>query len=108
MRYYFHLQYKRIWRRLVDFGMIPWVAILLGSLLFVVGSILLLSKGGLASYLYGSIAILACTPLLQKQRIDFLRMTFPKKEVLQLRLLENSIIIAPFLFLLLIHQAWIC
>lgn len=89
------------------FGLAPIYAYPLAVTLFLVFSYLLFAKGGYAPYLYAGIALLPLSLLGGKQRGDFLRICFRKKDFLRIRILENFLFISPFLVYLLIEGAYL-
>ncbi|GJM31568.1 MAG: hypothetical protein DHS20C18_05690 [Saprospiraceae bacterium] len=101
MTHYFKLQYKMLNRHLSEFGVHPVVGYLLGLLCFVGLSVYLFYKTAFASYIYVFLAISLLVNPGKTKRNDFLKSCFSKLDYLKTRLLENLILVAPFVGFLL-------
>ncbi|MCL2074813.1 MAG: hypothetical protein FWH18_12915 [Marinilabiliaceae bacterium] len=103
MTEYFKLQYIMTMRKLSE-GSHPIVGYLLAlfiSFLFVCISMLLLShKSIYAPYIYATISLLFTLKLSEIRRNDFLKFCFGNKQYRKVRLLENFIVVLPFLIFL--------
>lgn len=97
---YFQLQYNMFNRRLIEFGLIPIIGIILIVIGFIGGSIYLFFKTDLAPYIYVLVSISLVTPLSETRRNMFLKSTFGNTRYLKLRLLENTIVSLPFMVFL--------
>lgn len=94
-------------RQLTDFGINPILAALSGVVLFVAAAYMLFLKVASAEFLLAGLGVFAVARLSETQRNDFLKTCFAKGQYLQIRLLENLAITAPFLGYLLYEQHWI-
>jgi len=101
MKYFFKLQKSRIERFIVDFGLRPWSALLIGIIVLALVSLLLFMRTDLAGYIVGFFGLSLCFSLGEKHRNSFLQQTFDKFEYRKIRLLENLIVIAPFVVAIL-------
>ena len=100
MEYYFRLQFKMISRQFADSGIHPalgYIFILAG---FIGGSLILFAKTEIAEYVLIMLALSLVTRLSASHRNHFLMTCFRDKEFYLIRLLENGIIILPFVILL--------
>lgn len=107
MLYYFKLQYKRINRHLVDLGFNLIIGYAIAAFVFIIASVQLFEKIGLAQYCYAAIAIFAAYLLSNSSRVEYLKTLFPTKLFLKIRLLENLIVSLPFVGFLLYQQFYI-
>ncbi|MFA9392032.1 MAG: hypothetical protein ACERKD_19640 [Prolixibacteraceae bacterium] len=93
-------------RRLSDFGLPP----VLGFLLFLIGfvglSIFLFSKSDFAAYLYILMALSFVSKLSEPKRTDFLKVCFKGKGFLKLRLIENLLVVFPFIAFVVFKQLY--
>ena len=107
MKEYFKLQYRILNRKMNDVGLSP----ILGYLLTIIGfygiSIYLFSKTEFAEYFYGLISISFLPKLSEKKRNDFLKTAFSISNYSKLRIMENLIIVFPFLIFLLYQQSFL-
>ncbi|MBO9593082.1 MAG: hypothetical protein J7599_09235 [Niabella sp.] len=104
MNFYFRLQFRLLNRQIKDFGLHPLWGWLLGAAGFVLLSWLLFSKTGMAIYLYLFACISWLLQLSNRNRTNFLRITFPLESLRRIRLVENAVVAAPFvLFLFFKH-----
>jgi len=104
MKVYFQLQLKRIKRHLIEFGIHPALALVLGLLFFVGLSKLLFYKLDHAAIAYSFVGFSILLKLGDKKRNDFLKHAFSENEIKQLRLIENGIFITPFCIFLMYEQ----
>jgi hypothetical protein len=105
MKIYFELQYSRLTRGLKEFGVNPYLGILLIAGIFVLLSNLFFKKITHPPYLYPLLAILSVYPLGNVNRNEFLKNIFTQSRYLGIRLLENALVALPFcIFLLIKHQ----
>ena len=107
MKEYFKLQYKILNRKMKDVGLSP----ILGYLLAIIGfygiSIYLFSKTDFAEYFYVLISINFLSKLNEKKRNDFLKTAFSISNYSILRIIENLIIVFPFLIFLLYQKSFL-
>lgn len=106
MKYFFRLQFLRLTRTLSDWGLPPWIAFVLFPLAFVGLSQVLFAQVSGAAYLYVGLYYLSVQPLSAPPRDRFLRLTFPERTVLRIRLSEQLVFALPFLLFLLYKAAF--
>lgn len=107
MSYYFSLQYKILNRHIGEFGLHPLVAYLLAGVTFLGLSSLLFIKTEYAAYLYAGAALSFLTVFSERERNDFLKTCFPKKDYRLIRVVENTLLVVPFFAFLLYQEAWV-
>ena len=107
MRKYFELQYKIINRNLIELGVQPSIAYLLGVLTFVAISVALFYKTKFAVYVYPGIALTFLVKLSEGKRNNFLKNLFSLNHFYKLRAVENGLIILPFILFLLYKNCFI-
>jgi hypothetical protein len=104
---YFYLQYILTYRKLKDAGINPFLAFLLGSAAFVAISVYIFQQTEFAKYF----VLLTCLGVLfnlsEKNRTEFLRITFDEKRNRRIRLVENCMVSIPFLCLLIIKNEFL-
>jgi len=105
--FYFKLQVKRINRYLLDFGFNVILSYALTVVLFIIASLFLFEKIKLAPYYYAFIALLPVYSLSNSKRNQYLKLLLKTKIYKQVRLLENLIISAPFIFFLLYQKEFL-
>ncbi|WP_299892091.1 ABC transporter permease [uncultured Lacinutrix sp.] len=101
MKDYFKLQFKLLNRKIVDFGIPLLIGYALIPLIFILLSNFLFSKTEFASYIYVFSAVSLTSMLSSKERNDFLKSIYNKKDYQKLRVLENLIFSFPFILYLL-------
>lgn len=94
-------------RHLSDFGIYPLLGYGLGAVFFVILSFLLFFKTDYASYIYVFLAIATASELSEIKRNELLKMCFPEKEYLKLRIVENTLLILPFFIFLVVQNCWL-
>lgn len=104
MKNYFHLQWIVFNRRLTAFGLRPVAGWLLIVLVFLGLSFYLFYKTDFAEYVYLLSAVVLLSPLSERRRNDFLKITFPLRQYRLLRLLENTALGIPFVLFLVCRQ----
>lgn len=104
MKTYFKLQYIMINRKLSDLGMHPMIGYLLLLLVFIGLSAYLFYKITFAHYAYILIALFFTSKLSDARRSDFLKNCFGNERYRKVRILENLIIILPFVLFLTYKQ----
>lgn len=93
---YFKLQVKLIGRQLKDAGVKPIVGYAFLVVAFVAASVFLFYKTVYAPYLYVFMALGFVSPLSEKGRNDFLLLSFGTARYRQVRMLENLLVVLPF------------
>jgi hypothetical protein len=106
MTEYFSLQFRMTNRKLIALGLHPFIGYLLGFTGFVLISEYLYVKTDFASYLLVLAALGLLLAVAEKNRIEFLKIVFGDKKSRQVRILENVLLVSPFVILLLIHSAY--
>jgi hypothetical protein len=99
--HYFKFQSSIAVRKIKDSGLDPWLGILLFGILLTGGSVYLFSKTDAAGYFIALIGLALLIPFSEKERNDFLRITLSKKHYQSIRLIENGLMLLPFLIVLL-------
>ena len=105
MKEYLLLQCRMNNRKLRDAGLPPAVGYVLILAVFIGISYLLFSKSQYAQYIYPLLALTLLSPLSEIRRCEFLRTTFGDAQYRKLRIVENLIIVLPFILFLLYKQA---
>lgn len=103
-KYYFHLQYLRLVRMFKDNGIYPWLVVPLSLLLFVALTIKLLNNFAFGEFIYLFIATSIAFPLTNQDRLGFLKSISIQKNYYRIRLIEQAIIILPFIIGLLFYK----
>lgn len=96
MKEYFHLQFKILNRRLIDFGIPLLLAYTLVPITFFLCSQYLFEKTDFANFIYGFLALHFVLKLSNPKRNDFLKSILNNKKFRALRILENIIYCLPF------------
>ena len=107
MKEYFQLQIKMSNRKLMEFGLPPFLAYTLLPICFIGLSAYLFAKTEFAGYFYILIALGIFSKLTDIKRNEFLRSCFAQKDYLKLRLLENLTIAFPFALFLVYKQSFV-
>lgn len=99
MKFYFVLLLKRISRYLDDNGVEPWVGFVLAIAAFLLISdyVIGISFG---SYLYSFLTLVPLTLLIDVNRNDFLKQCFSKAHYKWIRIIENCLLVFPFILFL--------
>ncbi|UTW64915.1 hypothetical protein KFE94_09490 [bacterium SCSIO 12643] len=100
MKFYFELQFKRIERKFSDFGVHPILGVLIAILGFVLLSTYLFQEIQYAYGIYLMLAFSLLSNLSEKKRNDQLKLIFKSNQYIQIRLIENSLMIIPFMMVL--------
>lgn len=95
-------------RRLTEFGINPVLGYIFFAILFLVLSFFLFFKTIYAPYIYVFFGFSFVLKLGELLRNDFLKSCFSKKEYIQLRVIENTLLVTPFVIFLLVQLNWIC
>ena len=101
MKFYFSLQFKMLNRQFSDFGLLPILGYLLSIIAFVGLSYLLFYATEFAPYIYILIAITILSKLSNTRRNDFLKGCFSTLEYRQVRIMENLMVVIPFILFLI-------
>lgn len=94
-------------RRLSDFGIKPILGYILAAIAFIGLSFLLFQKTEYAVYIYPVLALFPLMKLSEVQRNDFLRSCFTLKDYRKVRLIENTLLVLPFVCFLFANGYWI-
>ena len=106
LKSYFHLQYVITNRKLKSLGFTPIVAYLLIAGLFLMASALLFYRIEYAQYIYLIFPIPFLSRLSDRQRNDFLEVSFRERQYKMIRLVENLLITLPFALFLCWRQCF--
>lgn len=93
-------------RRLREAGMHPLSGFILAVAAFVLISVYAFQKTGFAAYLALLVCISFFFKLSEKNRTDFLHITFGDKKKKQIRIIENIAVAIPFLAILLFNHSF--
>jgi hypothetical protein len=96
MKYYFSLQLKMLNRNISEFGLPPIIGYLLGFVAFLGLSWYLFMKISYANYIYPFIGLSFLSTLSGLARNDFLQSCFSNRQYFQVRLIENMLLVLPF------------
>ena len=107
MKEYLLLQCRMNNRKLRDAGLPPVLGYVLIVAAFVGLSYYLFSKSQYAQYIYPLLALTLLSPLAETRRCEFLKTTFGDAQYRQLRILENLILVLPFVLFLLYKQVFL-
>jgi len=100
MKEYLNLQYKMLNRQMKELGIHPLLGYPLSFILFFLASSFLFLKIEFAAYLYPFFALSFLIQLSESNRTDFLKTCFSKKQFREIRLVENGLILLPFVLFL--------
>jgi hypothetical protein len=106
MRDYFLLQKTLLERQLRALELAPWVVYLVAPVLFFCLGWLLLGRGDWAVWLVVFMGASTVNLLGTMERNDFLRGLFLKGDYRKIRLIENGLVVLPFVLLLLVRGFW--
>ena len=107
MTHYFHLQTKRLLRHLKDFGVNPAFGIGLVAIVFAGSSIALFSYTQYAPILYVLIGLSVLNCAGSAVRFEMLKSSLTEFDYYKIRFIENLVVTFPFLFFLLIKEAYL-
>ena len=105
MKDYFLLQYKMANRKLIEWGINPFIAYVLIAVGFILGAEYLFIKTEYAEYIIVALAVSLLTKTAETNRSQFLQMVFGNSKFRQIRIIENLTISLPFAIVLVYHQA---
>ena len=94
-------------RYLKEFGLPPIIGYLLAMLIFVGASFYLFSKTKYAAYIYAFFGVSPLSLLSETKRNDFLKSCFIAKDYWLIRLLENILVVLPFILFLGYQLEWL-
>lgn len=107
MSYYFSLQFKRLNRFLIEFGVAPLIAYPLFVILFIFISLFIFVKASVyASWVYTALCIIIIESVGQQDRTQLLQSLFNRSHYFKIRLIENALVAIPFISFLLYKQAY--
>lgn len=106
MYFYFTLQFKRIYRHIDEFGVIPLIGFAILLVFFSWISEAIFKNISHASYYYIGIGLLVSLKLGNAKRTVFLQKCFPPKIFWKIRMLENTLFVLPFSSFLCYKQAF--
>ncbi len=104
MYQYLQLQYKLMQRQFKDFGIKPSLGIVFVLVSFVLFSFSIFVKLPYPQYFYVLIAFSFNTMLAAKKKNDFLKVAYTKSEYLKIRVVENVLVVIPFVIFLLFKK----
>ena len=107
MRDYFQLQNRMINRHLTDFGIHPFLGYALGALIFAALTAYLWYVTSYAPYMYALLGLSMTTLLSEPGRVNFLTQWFSKMDFLKIRVIENLVVVSPFVIGLLVTGQWL-
>lgn len=107
MKYYFSLQFKRTKRWFTEFGIHPYLALVLGLILFILLSTLLFFKTEYADYIYLFLAVAFLFNRANKTHLSMLNHIFDTSTRIKIRLIENGMIATPFILYLLYEKSFL-
>jgi hypothetical protein len=104
LKNYFGLQLTLLSRRFADAGIAPAIAYAILPLVFIGFSLFLFYKTEYAPYIYMLLALSLTTHLSERRRNVFLKTCFGDAKLKQIRIIENLLIVSPFILFLLYKQ----
>jgi hypothetical protein len=107
MKYYFNLQYRMLKRHISDFGLNPAVGLVLLPVLFLGLSHYLFAKTEFAEYIYAFFGASLLVSYSEGNRNDFLKTCFSDRDYRRIRLLENLVLVIPFVGFLLFKGCFV-
>jgi len=107
MKYYFLLQFKMLNRQVAEYGISPALGYILSIAAFIGFSVLLFNKTDYAEYIYIAGGLSLIQRLSEPGRNQFIKTCFPGSDHYKVRIIENMIIILPFLVFLLFKLLFI-
>ncbi len=107
MKYYFTLQYKRLYRYIDEFGLNPIFGIFILAFLFYVLSNSFFEKIEYAKFIYSAIGLIVIGKLSNKKRNEFLKNIYNSIKFKKIRLYENLIVSMPFFFFMIYKQEFV-
>lgn len=107
MYYYFILQQRILSRKMEELGLHPVLGYFLGVLVFLGISFYLFYKTTYAGYIYAATGLGLVLGFGEKERNDFLKTTFPLATYRQVRAVENSLLVLPFVAFLCYKSAFL-
>lgn len=107
MKYYLNLQFKIINRHLKDAGIHPLPFYIIAAVAYFMLSFYLFERFEYIEYLYCFFAIYTLFQFSSKSRNDFLKNVYTKVYFYKIKLVENSLLILPFLLILLLKEKYL-
>jgi hypothetical protein len=107
MKQYLQLHYNLLLRQFKDFGIEPLLGFIFVIVFFVFFSFSIFVKLPYPQYFYALVPFSFITMLATKNRNDFLKVAYPKNEYLKVRVVENVLVVIPFIIFLLFKQCFL-
>lgn len=101
MKYYFKLQYDMMNRQLKEMGLHPLFGFFIGLIALIGGTILIYSKTNYAPWVIASVGLVIVLRASEYNRSIHLKSIFDRKTFREIRLIENLVLITPFLIILI-------
>lgn len=99
--FYFELKKRIFARRMKDYGINPWLGVLILIIVFLLFSFLLFQNTKInAAYIYTIIPFVFLLKTNNENETAFFKSIYSKKEFLAIKILQNIIIVFPFVFFL--------
>ena len=105
-KFYFQLQYRRFIRLLNDNGIYPWLIFPVAVIFFVFLSFKLLINFAFGELIYLLLAVSIAFPLMDRDRLQFLKQICTNRNYFQIRMIEQLVVLFPFIVGLLIFEWW--
>jgi hypothetical protein len=97
---YFSLQLILLKREIIDFGLNPFIGLIISTAGFYGLSFYIFSQTEYANYCYVLFAVIILFKYTETNRNDFIKFNFPSRTYYKIRVLENLITVTPFLIFL--------
>ena len=107
MKFYFWLQYQRFLRKLHEWGVHPFVGIVLMVLAFGALSTFLFYKITYAIWIYSALLISLWLTNSEKSRNEQLKLMFTQRIYTKIRLIENALVGIPFIIFMIFKQEFL-
>lgn len=101
MKYYFSLQFRVLCRHIKANGINPYFAFSFLVIVFIFLSLSFFKQSAYAPYVYALLPLTFLSAAGGQRRNEFLQITFTKKNLRQVRMVENAIMVLPFIFILI-------
>jgi len=106
VRAYFALQQTLMERLFREWRVAPWLVCTLGPLLFFGVGWWLIERSDYAIWIMIALSLSTLHPLSEGRRNDFLRGLYQEQTYRHIRLIENALVVFPFVLLLLLKGFW--
>jgi len=107
MKFYFQILYKRQYRKIAEMGIHPALGVGIIAIASILIAIFLMQKTVYAHYIIGFLGLSVVASLNEKKRNDFLNLCFSKTKFLKIRLIENLLLISPFVIFLIFTEEYL-